>query len=92
MTKKRFSLKDKWSKIPLDKDGNPRFEDLGWREDGKAIEHAPLSVCEVFTDEEIVVLVNRELYREKYMVETHRNKYVSKRKPFNFNVLPNKGE
>ena len=62
---KHLDMKTKWHLVPLNEDGNPDFKDLG-------------EITHVFTADDIVTLVNRQLYHQKYQRETHRNKYVPK--------------
>jgi hypothetical protein len=62
----RLNLRDKWRQIPLDEKGDPCFGDLP-------------AVNAVFTSEEVVEMVNRQLYAQKYQQESHRQKYVAKR-------------
>jgi hypothetical protein len=61
-------MKDRWSKVPLDKDGDPAFEELFVSYNEKP------SVTQLFTNEEIVHLVNRALYVMNYQRETHARK------------------
>lgn len=61
----KLSMRDKWNKLPYDADGDPCFKNLTDGED---------CIQGVFTDDEIVILVNRALYAMKYNRETHANR------------------
>lgn len=63
---KQIPLRLKWPKIPLNQTGDPDFRSLA-------------DVRKVFTDDEITVIVNRQLYAANYQRETHKKTYVSKK-------------
>lgn len=69
----KVSMKDRWEIIPYDNKGDPKFlllEPSDYTGEYEAI----LTIRQVFTDEEIVNLVNRALYVMKYQKETHANR------------------
>lgn len=72
----KISMRDRWGKVPLDESGDPAFALLG--REPKEETDAPFifvpTIRDVFTDEEIVHLVNRALYVMKYQKETHANR------------------
>jgi hypothetical protein len=61
MGERKVSLRDKWEKIPVTKEGDPNFT-------------STKELLTVFTREEIVVMVNRWLYAQKYQREHHAKK------------------
>lgn len=68
----KISMRDRWDKVPYDKNGDPAFEELFVSFNEKT------AVSEVFTNEEIVHLVNRALYVMKYQRETHERRRRAK--------------
>lgn len=66
----KLPMRERWDKIPLDRNGDPAFEVLTYALSGTARSEKP-SVYDVFSEEEIVHLVNKALYGMKYQRETH---------------------
>ena len=63
---KQIPLRTKWSRIPLNQVGDPDFRSLD-------------EVRKVFTDDEITVIVNRQLYAANYQRETHKKRSEERR-------------
>lgn len=69
----KISMKDRWDDIPYDANGDPAFEVLTYALSGVPRGVKP-SVIDVFSETEIVRLVNKALYVLKYQRETHANR------------------
>lgn len=69
-------LKEAQGRVPRNSQGDPAFTHLqkrGHRTD-VALEHQLLGVQDVFTDDQIVAIVNRWLYQAEYQQESHRKR------------------
>jgi len=66
-------------KIPRTKDGDPGFERLGAEDIVASGEQDPRSILGVFTEEQIVHLINSQLYSLLYQRETHRKRAAAER-------------
>lgn len=64
--------------IPKDKNGDPAFEVLGC-EKGEYDLSSPTSVLAQFTAEQVVYLVNKQLYALEYQKETHKKRAAEER-------------
>jgi hypothetical protein len=69
----KISMRDRWEQVPLDTNGDPAFEVLTYALSGIPRGVKP-SIVDVFSETEIVNLVNRALYGMKYQRETHANR------------------
>lgn len=76
---KRGWLREKEAKIPKDKDGNPKFGSLGCETMEGEWEPPSGSVLEVFSQQQVVYLVNKALYFLNYQREHHVKRAAAER-------------
>lgn len=65
--------------IPRNEKGDPTFRSLTWGRLTQPANDERPSVLEVFTEPEVVELVNRALYQMEYQRESHRKRGKVKR-------------
>jgi hypothetical protein len=79
----KITMRDRWDQVPYDDNGDPAFIELGdYPQKSVGADLFPTvrkKIRDVFSDEEIVHLVNRALYVMKYQRETHANRRQSKK-------------
>jgi hypothetical protein len=61
-------MRGRWERVPRNAGGDPAFTTLG-------------EILQVFSPEEVVILVNRELYRELYAREGHARRRARAQAP-----------
>ncbi len=66
-------------KIPLNAAGDPAFKVLSTQDDLTSNKQNPDAVLAVFTPEQVVYLVNKQLYALAYQRETHKQRAQDER-------------
>lgn len=70
-----LDMRTRWERVPLDRQGDPHFRSL---EVARAL----------FSDNELVILVNRALYQMKYLKEAFEARYERKTKRRTLTTTP----
>ena len=74
-----INLKAVEDKIPRNEVGDPAFQFLRIADDQRAINGNPVAIMDLFTPEQVIALVNRQLYQMEYQFASHKRRYAEEK-------------